>query len=74
MKTTATALYNEFLVFCGVYMEDMTFSRLNEFCMGQWPIVELAILNGGGIRACNSQAHDLTCSFVERKVFASAYE
>jgi hypothetical protein len=68
------ATFNEFLVFCGRSLDHMSFSRLNAFCEAQWPIVERALFNGEGTRGCDSRAHDLTCSFVERKVSANLYE
>ena len=70
LKMNAKALYNEFLVYCGSSMEDMKFVQIEDFCQRQFPIVEEAILGGKGIHACDSRAHDLTCSFVELKVIS----
>ena len=66
-------LYCQFLVFCGKALDDMPFNRLQEFCKRQWPIVERALLGGEGIAACDSLAHDLTCQFVERNLYADLY-
>lgn len=50
-------------------LPDMDPMLVLEFARGQWPIVERALLGGEGIRACDSRAHDATCSFVERTLF-----
>ena len=66
-------LYCQFVLFCGKALDDMPFSRLQEFCNLQWSIVERALILDEGIRACDSRAHDVTCGFVEHKLFNSIY-
>jgi hypothetical protein len=51
------------------YDPDTDTKLMLDFCREQWPIVERALLGGEGIQACDSRAHDATCSFVERNLF-----
>lgn len=65
-------LFCQFLVYCGQSFGDMRYDSLEVFAIQQWPIVERALVNGEGIRACDERAHDLTCSFVSRKLYEVA--
>lgn len=62
-------LFLGFFDFAQARLGDMDPFRVMDFTKRQWPIVERALIDGEGIRACDSRAHDLTCSYVEHRLF-----
>lgn len=62
-------LFLKFFDFLQAAMSDMDPYKVMDFTKRQWPIVERALVDGEGVRACDSRAHDLTCSFVEKVLF-----
>lgn len=69
MNSKPVDLFFSYFDYITRYDPDTDTKLVLDFCREQWPIVERALLQGEGIRACNSQAHDATCSFVERNLF-----
>lgn len=62
-------IFLKFLYYAQARFPEMNAEGVMDFTKRQWPIVERALFDGEGIRACDSRAHDLTCAFVERQLF-----
>lgn len=68
-KLSSVELVLQYYSFVAKTFEDMRAVEITDFVQRQWPIVERALIDGEGIRACDSRAHDLTCQFVERELY-----
>lgn len=62
------SLFKQFYLYCKTANPDLPEERRFAFCEHQFPIVQRALVYGEGLQACDSRAHDLTCSFIERSL------